>query len=181
MDKKLEDLIENLTKTFEETILNEEKEKKEIVLEFKKYLNLAVETIQKSNSKFIRKDYESIESILSKITNDFKEKDITAVKSELLKDSSFDKIRGKSLEIFEIAKECMKNERKNTKTDLVAEIEEMKKLFNSVKEYNKRNAQELISEAIVDLKYITSLDNSILSLRLYRFNENLINNIKEER
>ena len=55
----------------------------------------------------------------------------------------------------------------------------MQNLLKDVKEYNQENAKNLISEAVVDLTYLTNPNADCLSLRLYHFKNSI--NIKEER
>lgn len=173
MKEELEDLILKLTTEFENTITEEENKKTEIVVAFKNYLYLAVETIQESTSKFISKDLESIKSVLTSIANRFDTSDLESVKRDLLVDNAFEEIRQKSVHIFEMAQSCIQNKKKNVEIDRDAEFNNMKNLLKSVKEYNQRQARELISEAILDLEYITSLNDNVLSLRLYHFQETL--------
>ena len=180
MKKELEGLILKLTTEFENTITEEENKKTEIVVAFKNYLYLAVETIQESTSKFISRDLESIKSALNSISNDFKQKDLESIKRILLVDDAFEEIRKKSLEIFKIAQNCMSGNGKVAEIDIENEIKNMDNLFKNVKGYNQKQAKELISEAIVDLKYISHQDERNLSLRLYQFKKRA-NRIEEER
>ena len=179
MKEELESLIFKLTTDFEKTIPEEENERTEIIAAFKNYLYLAVKTIQESNSKFISKDLESIKSVLNGIAKDFSNKDVESIKRTLLMDSAFEEIRKKSSAIFEMAKSTMSGKGKNVEVDIVTETENMQSLFKSVKEYNQKQAQKLISEAIVDLEYIAHSNEDNLSLRLYQFKK--LNNKEEER
>lgn len=181
MKEELEGLIVKLTTDFEKTIPKEDNERNEMVVAFRNYLYLAVKTIQESTSKFIDKDLESIKSVLNGIAKDFgNREDIDAIKRILLIDSAFDEIRKKSLEIFEMAKSSLNGKDNNVNIDIASEIENMQNLLKRVKGYNKEQARELISEAIVDLEYITHSEDDNLSLRLYQFKRR-INIIEEER
>lgn len=180
MKEELEGLIVKLITDFEKTIPEEDNERNEIIVAFRNYLYLAVKTIQESTSKFIGKDLESIKSVLSEIAKDFKNKDIDAIKRTLLIDSAFDEIRKKSSEIFEMAKSSLSGKGSTVDVDIASERENMQSLFKRVKGYNQKQAQELISEAIVDLEYITHSNDDNLSLRLYQFKRR-INSRKEER
>lgn len=179
MKDELENLIAELTANFERTI-QEDNEKNEIIEAFRNYLYLAVQTIQESTSKFISKDPESIKSVLNSIARNYENMDIDAIKRTLLIDNAFDEIRKKSLEIFEIAKSNLSGKTNDANIDVENEVKNMQTLLKEVKEYNKEQAQELISEAIIDSGYITNSNEDILSLRLYHFKE-LMNKDKEGR
>ena len=169
MKEELEGLILKLTTDFEKTIPQKENERTEIIEAFKNYLYLAVQTIEESTSKFISKDLESIKSFLNSIASDFDKKDMEYIKRNLLVDKSFEEIRGKSVQIFEMAKSIMLGKRENVEIDVATEIDNMENLLKGVKKCNQKQAEELISEAIVDLQYITHLNEDVLSLRLYHF------------
>ena len=47
--------------------------------------------------------------------------------------------------------------------------EELKKLLDGVKEYNKQSAQNMISEMVLDIAYVKEKNTDITSLRLHRF------------
>ena len=49
----------------------------------------------------------------------------------------------------------------------------MKRLLESVKSYNKYQAEELVSEAIVDAEFLKSGNKNVLSIRLYHFEEDM--------
>lgn len=176
MEKQLEELILQLTIDFEKTIPQEEDERNEIISAFKEYLYLAVKTVEESTSKFISKDVESVKSVLTSLASDFDKKDMEYIKRNLLSDKSFEEIRKKSVGIFEMAKSTMLGKRENFQVDMTSEIDNMEILLKSVKECNQIQAQELISEAIVDIEYIRSLSDNTLSLRLYHFKKGIERN-----
>lgn len=86
--------------------------------------------------------------------------------NEIKEDSNFDEIKHISTEIFEVAKEKMKN--KETKTNIDAEEtkKKLKELLEKVDFLNEIEAKRLVSEAMLDLDYISNSDVKILSLRL---------------
>lgn len=175
MNEELENLILELTAVFESKISDKENEKENLIKAFKNYLYLVVEAIQESTSKFINKDLESIKRFLSSIAKDFYKGDLEYAKRTLLADKAFEEIREKSLQIFELAKSSIRGKKEERTIDVEKEIERMESLLEQVKDYNQKQAQELVSEAIVDGQYINSIKKDVLSLRLYHFKRRMKN------
>ncbi len=86
--------------------------------------------------------------------------------NEISKDSNFDNIRRISTEVFEIAKEKMKNGKLKADLDIEKTRKNLKDLLDKVDFLNEIEAKKLVSEAILDLDYISNSDVKILSLRL---------------
>ncbi len=175
MQQELENTIDNLTKEFEEKIPIEEAERIEIVEAFRENLNFTAKAILECNSMFISKDVNSIKSDLTRKANEFKAKNLEEIKQTLIVDNAFDDIRKKSIEIFNIAKKQLSGSKVKAEIDMKNDVEEMKKLLNDVKEYNQVQAKKFISEAILDLEYITKNNPNCLSLRLYQFEKSAKN------
>ncbi len=86
--------------------------------------------------------------------------------NEINKDSNFDEIKRISIEIFEVAKEKMKNGEVKTNIDDEKIKKELRELLDKVDFLNEIEAKRLVSEAMLDLDYINNSDVKILSLRL---------------
>lgn len=86
--------------------------------------------------------------------------------NEINKDSNFDEIKRISIEIFEVAKEKMKNGEVKTNIDDEKIKKELRELLDKVDFLNEIEAKRLVSEAMLDLDYISNSDVKILSLRL---------------
>lgn len=181
MQEKLDKFILDLIQNFEKIIPKEEKERTELIQAFKEYLYMAVKTIQESSSKNIDKDEDFIKLTLNNIVSDLSARDINSMKQYLIADDAYEEIRKKSIEIFEVAKNAMLGKKANLKYDKTTEIEEMKNSLKNVKEYNQENAENLISEAIVDLTYLDDPNAGCLSIRLYHFKDSIKNLKGEER
>lgn len=175
MQKELKETIDELTKNFETRIPKEEQEREKIVNAFKEELYFTVKAIEECDSIFISKDVNSIKSDLNRVAREFNEKNIDAIKQALIPDQAFEKIRKESIEIFTIAKNKINGSREKQKDDIANKIEKMEELLKDVKDYNQNQAKSLISEAILDLNYITNDNPNCLSLRLYHFVENTKN------
>lgn len=172
--------IEDLVKEFSLKIPTDEIEREELITAFKKYLQIGVNTIQNSDSKFIKKDSDSIKEFLSFETKTISDMDITAIKQFLINDNSFLEIKKFSEEIFELSKRKIQKENIIVKYDIDAEIKKMEKLLDSVKTYNQEKARKLMSETILDLNFLMDTNAGFYSFRLYHYkNKNC--EIKEER
>lgn len=86
--------------------------------------------------------------------------------NEINKDTNFDEIKRISIEIFEVAKEKMKNGEVKTNIDDEKTKKELRELLDKVDFLNEIEAKRLVSEAMLDLDYISNSDVKILSLRL---------------
>lgn len=86
--------------------------------------------------------------------------------NEINKDTNFDEIKRISIEIFEVAKEKMKNGEVKTNIDDAKTKKELRELLDKVDFLNEIEAKRLVSEAMLDLDYISNSDVKILSLRL---------------
>ena len=172
MKEELDGFILKLTTEFEK-IIPEEKEKNDIIGAFKNYLYFAVNVIQEATLEFKDKDVDSIKLVLTRIANVFGTSDLAYVKRNLLVDNAFETIKERSAQIFDMAKNSIRVKETNIDIDVDIEIKKMTESLKSVKEYNERQARSLISEAILDLEYITTLSEEALSLRLYHYLETL--------
>ncbi len=169
MEKELQEYILELTKKFSNIIPRGEQDAVNLVKEFKKYLENAVEIIKEMESPNVGKDVDSIKSILDITASNFLESDINYLKHELLEDKAFEIIREKSLNLYDIAQKKADKKAIDTKLNIEEEEEKIINLLDEVKDYNKNEAKQLVSEAILDAKYITTKNCDITSLRLGQY------------
>lgn len=169
MEQEYLDLILRLTNDFEKSVLDNEKEKEQLVQSFRKYLELAVDTIKTSNSKFISKDSETIKRSLTKIAREFCDMDITSMKQRLLEDENLKEIQTISEEVFELAKRKKLGKNIESDFDYPSKIKQLSELLKKVAPYNVGQARKLVSEAVLDLKYVCENEERVSSLRLYYF------------
>ncbi len=175
MEKEIEDLISKLTDDFGKSVSQEEKERENLIEAFEKYMHFAVKTLQESESKFIQKDTESIKSVLNRVAKNLIEENITSKKRELLEDKPFEEIRKISVEIFGKAKNKMNGEEVEKVEDIEAKTKDLNNLLGKVQEYNRERAAMFISDAQIDLQYITSeKEVDALSLRLYHYKKEML-------
>lgn len=156
-------IIDKLVQKFDDVIPEEEKE---LTIKFREYLYKAIENLKKSDLKFVRKDKQSIESTLNRITNRFISFDLQEKQQELLIDDNFEEMKKISNTIYNIAKSIMEGNSQKVDFDIAEEKERLYTLFNLVKPYNIELAKRLVSETIVELNYISNPETDILSLRL---------------
>lgn len=166
------DLITELIDKFEKNIPEDESEKNDLVEAFRSYLDFAVDSIKNSNSKFVRKDFNSVSSVLTTIANEFYDMDIMVKKQNLLEDKNLEEIQTISNKVFELARRKLAGETIDETLDSTAEIEKMNELLKEVQEYNSERANELVSETMLDLKFLNEDKPDALSLRIYHFINN---------
>lgn len=169
MEQEYVELISKLTSDFEKRIPDNEMEKERLIEMFKIYLTESVSDIKNSKSKFISKDSETIKRILKKIAYEICEMDITSMKQSLLQDKSFEEIRMISGDAFELAKRKKVGENIEIDFDISDKIRQLDELLKKVEPYNIMKAKELISEAVLDLKYVCEDEKKVSSIRLYHF------------
>lgn len=161
----MERLIEELTENFKNSIPIEEEM---LCQAFNKYLLMAVENLKNSDSKFISKDDESISKVLKSIAERLTKGSLNYKKKELLRDENFEMLSIFSMSANQMAEEILKGKKVEVKFDIDKRIEEMTRLSKLVEEYNKEEATFLLSEGILDLKYVKDPQTDIISLRLGR-------------
>lgn len=173
IDLEIKNLIKELAERFRDSIPEGENQ---LVIEFEKYLYSTVTNMQNSDSPFIRKDIDSIKSLLMKITDVFISYELNVKKQYLLLDESFEKIGKISGKIYKIAQGILNGNEISVDVDEGEKINELNDLLKDVADYNMEQAKLLVSEAKLDIKFIKNPDTNILSLRL----ANIKNNIKKQ-
>ena len=179
----MEILIESFVNKLNEKIPKDETERENIIESFRIYLQKLLETIKKTENKYIKKDDESIKRILELEANEIIQMDIAIIKQILLQDKSLQEIDKISQKAFELAYRKLNGEAITEKIDFEAEKKRLTVLAESVKTFNEQKAKNLISEAILDFNYLENETSRFISLRLFylkRAMKQKQNNVKEE-
>lgn len=156
----MEELIEELTKEFKDSISYEE-QKEELTNRFKEVLIDTVKSFKNDNYTELEIE-NSIIRISKRWTNlEFEEK-----QSRLLVDTNFGTIMETSQRFYDTAISILLGNDVDINFKISEEIEKLEKLLKKVKPYNKERAKMLTSEGILDLKYIENPNTNIVSLRL---------------
>lgn len=163
MELEYKEIILELVARFKLSIPTNEEE---LAKEFEEYLYSTVKNLENSTNKFVRKDKKSIEDVLKSVTDNLCNLDLELKKQELLFDNNFKKIGEISNTFFELAKFVFEGEEMNIEINAQEKIDEMEKLLSLVEPYNKEEAERLLSEAILDLKFIENPRSNISSIRL---------------
>ncbi len=165
-NNELSNKINDLTIKFKNTV-PEENEKLE-----KAFKQRLVKICEECKNKEYSKEF--IVFNLSRIGNKIIKYDLKYKKKYLLEDKNLEKIRRISGEIFNSAINILKNNsnEKLEQDDYKNAINSMQESYNNVEEYNKEEARNLISEAILDLKFIKNPNSEITSFRLAREKKN---------
>ena len=86
-----------------------------------------------------------------------------------LEDKNFKEIRRMSAQYFELAKKKIDGKDINENVDTSKEIQKLGELLQKVNSYNKKKAQELVSETVLDINFISKSNVNVSSLRLYHY------------
>lgn len=182
--KELEykEVIEKLKKEFNESISYSDPE---LMKEFENYLNRTIKSIKEFQLGGKKFDESSVKPVLESMANRIIAEDIQMKRKDLIKDVNFEKIRQISMKAFTVAQDVLKGKELEEELDIDGEMKKLETLLNSVEEYNKEQARNLVSEAILDLNFIANPNSEMVSLRLgeiIRLNKSEQNNkrIKEE-
>lgn len=172
MEQEYINLISEIVMSFNDSILDSEKEKQKLIQAFRKYMESELHYIINSNYDFVSKDQEFIKKYLERVAERVLRMDVNTKKQNLLEDKSFQQIRNISLDIFELAQRKKIGEKVHVEFNISSKIKEMDELLENVASYNKEQAENFISDAILDLKYICENEENMSSLRLYHFMQN---------
>ena len=161
-------LISKLVDKFGQTIDVNDLDYNILIIKFDEYLKNVVICISESDSEFkFEKDY--VENILIAEANRLINTDIDNKKSFLIEDEAFEKLRTISFCSFDYA--IKKTQDKNIKLteDIYDNLsKELDKLYELVKPYNKKEAEILRSEALLDIYYLFKENCEFTSLRFGR-------------
>ena len=157
-EKEYESLVRKLAEEFDKSIPESEKE---LTDNFVTYLYSAISNLE---SKGQSKD--EIERKIGAYARYIIGRDLEEKKREIVIDNAFEKIRQISNEFFRMAKGVLVGEQVDSNDDFSQKIEEMKELLCRVTKYNRQQAENLISEAILDVGFITNSQSGITSVRI---------------
>ena len=166
MNKEYENIINEYMNNFEKSIPKDEPEKNELMVAFRRYLNILLEVILEGNIEQKNNKEEIIRKKIDFVVNDLKNMDIISIKKELKMDEALEDIRTKSGTFFVLARSRLNGETIKEELNQEKEQHEMEELLKKVRPYNKKEAQQLVSEGILDLNYAINPNSDVTSLRL---------------
>ena len=177
-ENKYEEIIKELVEDFTKTIPNSENEI-EMINSFEKYLYNLIEAI--NNSQDIKeKDEEFIKYVLRYSTEITKELPLIQKKQKLIEDKNFNEIERISIDAFRTVQEIIfGKEIKKDEKELEEVRQKLKANLERVREFNKEQAQYLVSEGMLDLYFIENPETNIMSLRTGRYKKQ-INEIRNK-
>lgn len=177
-ENKYEEIIKELVEDFTKTIPNSENER-ELINSFEKYLYNLIEAI--NNSQDIKeKDEEFIKYVLRYSTEITKELPLIQKKQKLIEDKNFNEIERISIDAFRTVQEIIfGKEIKKDEKELEEVRQKLKANLERVREFNKEQAQYLVSEGMLDLYFIENPETNIMSLRTGRYKKQ-INEIRNK-
>ena len=157
-DKEYEEFVNQLANEFKQSIPENEES---LTNDFIKYLYSAIKSLQQRGETKAE-----IKRKISLFSRYIINQDLDEKKHEIVVDDAFEQIRQISNQLFEIARKVLNSEYVNIEDDVSKKVSEMRGLLSSVKEYNRRQAENFISEAIVDFNYINNPQSGIMSIRI---------------
>jgi len=161
-DIKKEELIKSLVFKYKN---NNPLADEKLLNGFELYLRNMFSNIKNSTSKFVEKDFNSIKAVLTEETNKMLQYDITMQKKILVKDAYFIYIKDASEFIFNLA---LKNDKRVPIVKLREIEKKMEELIPFVQSFNIEEANDLFSEACLDIQFIENPNTEFLSLRMSR-------------
>lgn len=156
----MEELVNELVRSFEETITNEE-EKEKLVKNFREMIIATIKSFKEDNYNDA-----DIEERMKRISKRWIDLDEEEKRRRLLPANSLGKIMDISNEVYNIAVEKLIGNNVNVEFDISEKIDELENLLKEVESQNLEQAKQFVSEAILDLRFIEKPDTDILSLRL---------------
>ena len=179
-ENKYEEIIKELVEDFTKTIPNSENER-ELINSFEKYLYNLIEAI--NNSQDIKeKDEEFIKYVLRYSTEITKELPLIQKKQKLIEDKCFEEIERISAYAFKIVQEIiLGKEIKRDEKELKELKQKLKENLSRVRDFNKNQAQWLVSEGMLDLGFIEDPNKDIMSLRAGNYKKKINEIIKQNK
>lgn len=167
-DSQTKEIVNYLAGNFEKNIANGDND---LVSQYKKYVEYLIESILKTSLPHIKKDEKNIIYMLEVDLNQFNEMSIDEIRNKIIRDFAYEQIKTISAKVYSEARKAFEGNRIETDTinRLSQELEISKKQLKDVREAFRNNAEKLVSEAILDLHYITHPGTDTTSLRLGRY------------
>ncbi len=160
------EIINNYANQFQNTLESEYQNKEELTNAFKNYLatdvkiKLEMDPEGLDRNEFILRWLQKDAERIIKMPTSYKE-------SKLLEDINFEKLRFLSFDLYQKALEKVNN------PNITMSEEEYKKYqkvlneyYNNAKSFNKEEAKYLLSEALLDAKYLYEKESKITSVRI---------------
>lgn len=174
--KELKSYISNLVEKFDKKIPKNEKERDELVQEFKNHIYFVANNMGDDSDSLSKNNIDSIKVELQKEANKFLKKDITAIKEDL-KDSAYEEITRKYNYVFKLAKQQADGKKIDSNINIEKETKRLEELLKDVKDSNRDIAEYMMTETRNDLEYIKNKNYQSYSTRISQYIEN--KNIKE--
>lgn len=163
-NKEYEKLVDELVNEFKKTLPKNEKKMAE---KFKEYLYILVNKWENETSKFLIRNRDEIEKELRSVTKKMSTYELEKKEGIFIEDEKFTQIIAFSNDIYEIAKGVLKDETQEIDLkDMKKKLDTIVDLSEKVKIYNKAKAKKLVSESILDFKFISDSNKEFLSIRL---------------
>ena len=163
-----EKYIESLLIEFKRSVPENEKE---LIREFKKYMENTLEDIKSDDLELD----ENLTKRVLKRTADYiiNLPDLDSKKREIIYDNNFEEVRMISGKIFKEACKVLRGEKQKVgeNIEVEKELEKIKEKIKDVQKYNLKQAEELLSEAYLDVEFIKNPNTDICSLRIGREKE----------
>jgi len=156
----MEEIINQLKKEFMESVKGQDERLPDA---FEQYMHRAVSNLTKGKTNI---DNDSLERIIKRMGKELIDSSITWKKKTLITDESYDNILYISMKSYEVAQKIIRNEKVEEDIQVKEKIDKMKEYLKTVEEFNKAEARLLVSEGILDLKFIENPKTDITSLRL---------------
>ena len=192
MNKMTNEIVDDIIQQFN-TIVKDDENEKELQEGFRNYLNRSLKVITDSDLPFAKENDQNnqiIEKYLRKIAEHIINSSVEYKKIVLIDDYYMNKLNAISKKIYEIAMSILEGKKEETKKiDTNKLKEELRDLLKKVKPWNYAQAEQMVSETILDLGVIENPSTDVLSLRLghiygsitdNRKNNNKTNNKEEE-
>lgn len=163
----MQQLINDYVEKFESEIPDNEMEKSELLNCLRKHIEIWLQAILNSNSKYVIKDFESVKKILDREVKRISELDIEEKKKCLIVDKRYDELIEISGIVYKAA--CLKVEGEKTFENITFTALDIKELLIEVKDYNKAEAEKIAEETLVDLEYLNSDNPKEMSQRIFNY------------
>ncbi|MBR6033970.1 MAG: hypothetical protein IKP28_04465 [Clostridia bacterium] len=159
----MEQLKRKLIEDFKKTV---PKDEEKLISEYEKYIEAMIEDIKKSSDQ---EEMEASIEVAKIMAGRLINADIDTKKRRLFRDENLSKLEATSMDAYRMAEQIVEGKkqiRKISKDEVDEKIKQMEELAKKVQPYNVEQARILLSEGIMDLRYITGEEKEIVSLRL---------------
>ena len=160
--------IEQMIDEFRKKVSGHEKED-DLVNGFSNAIMITYEELNSKKDQdngFFKVDDNLIRKVLESFSRRHMQMDEESLCREFVKDIAFDKVRRASNKIGNIAVGVSQGKTFNKKIDRETVISKFDKLLDNVLDFNKAQAESLVSEAVLDLAYIENPEIDTVSFRL---------------